>query len=270
MAVPRTNRFVRVSTRPKSRAPGRSVSRSVTSGGTAGMSDGLASGKTSMRAPYGILKKKNVTLKDKVKNIEKALKTNEVKYLLTNNVFYTLTTTPTVLLLNGCARGDTIQQRTGDSIRALQFEVSGIMKTTLNASIRIMIVSDKNPENTAIKFSAVTPAKNYMFAGATNANLLTYQMYNFNNTSIDEEFRVFYDKTFTLQTTNIYTQNFRIKQRIDVECEYKGGNAGTVADLTKNALYMIMWAQRDNNTDPSSDFGGTVVTMDNCLYFKDE
>jgi len=133
-----------------------------------------------------------------------------------------------------------------------------------------MVVSDKNPANTAINFSAVTPAKNYMFAGATSAELNTFQMKNFNNTSLDEEFRVFYDRTFTLVTTNIYTQNFSIKQKIDVECEYKGGNAGTVADITKNALYLIMWANRDDMTNPNTEYNGTQVFLDNCLYFKDE
>jgi len=267
----RTNRFRRTYRNRSLVTQGRSRSatRSTSVSGQSAMSAASTSGRTSMKAPIAILKKKNVTIKDKLRNIEKTLRTDEVKYLLTTRQSLNVLTTPNITLLNPMARGDTIQTRTADSVRALALEVSGHMKTAAYAEVRIMVVADKRPEGSTIQFSAVTPAKNYMFAGASGAPIVTSAMMNFNNTSLDTEFRVFYDKTFSLSNSNVYAQNFSIKCKIDVECEYKNGNAGDITDLTKNALYLIIWGNDQYLQDPTYSGVYTIVHMDHCLYFKD-
>lgn len=258
----RTNRFMR--SKSKTRSKSRSRVSSTRTGRTGFISATPVSGKTSMKAPFKF-NKAGSTLKKRVKRIEKTLKNDEVKYLLSNAGSITVSTTPVITALNFCTRGDTIMQRTADSIRCLQFELSGIMQTGNNAIVRVMIVSDKSPLGTAIRFSAVTPAIGYMFAGASSSAILPSQMMNFNNTSLFEEFRVFYDKTFNLTTTDVFGMPLTIKQKIDVEAEYKGGNAGTVADLSKNALYLIVFGSNSVGGVPTT----TTLVYDSCLYFQD-
>lgn len=261
--MPRKNKFNRTkSTKRKSTSTRTSGTR--TGGTTKVISANSVSGKTSMKAPYKF-NAKGSTLKDRVKRVEKTLKNDEVKYQLTIAGSFTVSTTPSMLLLNAMTRGDSIQQRTSDSIRALMFELTGILQTGNNAIVRVMLISDKSPLGTAIKFSAVTPATGYAFAGAASSAILPYQMMNFNNTSLSEEFRIFYDKTFNVTTTDVFGIPITIKQKIDVEAEYKGGNAGTVADLSKNALYLVVFGSNSVGGVPTT----TTLVYDSCLYYSD-
>jgi len=251
--------------RPRARGRSGNPNRNTSTSYVNPVSNLSTTGKTSMKAPFKFFNS-GLSLTKKVARIEKSIKNNEVKYLFSQFQTITVSITPVVTLLNGMQRGDTIQKRTADKVRLLQFELSGILHTGNNANVRIMIVSDKSPEGTAIKLVANSPAQNYLFAGNGFATIQPYQMLNFNDTSIYEEFRIFYDKTFSLDTTSKFLEQISIKQKIDVSAEYKGGDAGTVADITKNALYLVVFGASTAGATPAT----TSLQFDACLYFSDD
>lgn len=263
---PRQNRFMRSSTlSPASRWPGlrlsrtRPTSRDTFDTGKVSLRD--TSGTTSLKTPMKLIKAR--TLKQKVKRLERVAGADEIKYKLVGGVNYTITPTPTIILLNDIVRGDAVTQRDGDKIKMLKFELNGMLTSGNISHIRMMLIADKNPLGTTINFATSGSAVGYLFQSSVAGSVQPWQMYNFNNTSINEEFNILYDKTHSLMTTGIFSEIISIKKTLNIDAEYKGGNAGTVADLSKNALYLVFFAMNNAGGTPTT----TTIYMDHALYF---
>jgi hypothetical protein len=194
----------------------------------------------------------------------------EVKYILISAqaggatpIAAALTTTaPLVQLLNGMQRGTLVQQRIADKCNMLQYVFKGQLFTAPGYAgdgfaIRIMVVADREANGTILSLSD-------LFGSNTPG---TQAMLNFNNRNIVRKYTIFADRRFVLGGTNSNIPTY-VQLEMDVplkniETGYERGNAGTVADIDTNAIYLI--AICDNSTANQN-----YLTGESVLYFDDE
>lgn len=218
--------------------------------------------------------KKAPTAKTVNRRVDRLAMCIENKYILqSNKLMSNLQTAPQTLLLNGCQRGDTVQTRDGDKIIGKSIVIKGTIIQNLSAApyascIRLMIIGvKKNNRSTSINFSAASPALGYLFTNDNTNGPYTYQMYNFNNTEIKNNFKVFYDKVFCIsqQTANIASfRPFYAKVPLSNKCSsYKGGNAGTGADIDEWSYWFVSFSDIDSAQT------GCNIRYDVCFYFQD-
>ena len=135
-----------------------------------------------------------------------------------------------VLLLNGCARGDDINERTGrrTTMVSLEAKIYTYATTTTGASQihRHLLVLDTQPNG-----SALTPLQVLSAAD-------TFSSRNLENRA---RFRVLMDRRFSLSAATLSGSRrvFKFYKRLHIPVTYNGGDAGTVADIVTNSLYWI-------------------------------
>lgn len=209
-------------------------------------------------------KSKVKKIESKVKALSKAVK-GEQRFLSSAQPLGTqIVTGGTFLLLNGMQQGDGDGSREGNKIVINRIECRGLIylspaaATTSSAAttLRLMLVFDKAVPQTAGAGAAWTPAE-MLDNAATNQNNAISCM-RFSNR---DRFRILYDRTKNIKPSantraavgvGQYEQGdwaFRIVKRFKrgVTVNYNTGNAGTIADLAKNSLYLVAFA--DNSTE---------------------
>ena len=145
------------------------------------------------------------------------------------------TTTPSFTLLNGIQTGDTATTRTGISIKCSNISLRYFVYGNASAnwiSGRILIVQDKQP-NGAI----------FVIGDLLNATTAT-SPYNVTN---QMRFAVLFDDNYVLS----FGGNSAIINNLTVACsshtEYNTGNAGTVADINTNSIYLVHFSDQATN-----------------------
>jgi hypothetical protein len=172
------------------------------------------------------------------------------------------TAAPLVQLLNGMQRGTLVQQRIADKCNMLQYIFKGQLFTAPNATgsgfaIRVMVIADREANGTTLALSD-------LFGSSTPGS---QALLNFNNRNIARKYTIFADKRFILggTITNLPTY---VQLEMDVslrnlETGYERGNAGTVADIDTNAIYLVAIC---DNAVASQNY----LTGESVLYFDDE
>lgn len=153
-------------------------------------------------------------------------------------------------LVNGLQQGDTASTREGQSIKIYSLYVRFYM--TINASatttqIRIFVLMDKQP-------NGAVPTSGDLLQ--SNTNILSPLLMGYGS-----RFKIFMDKVYRLDTNKL---NLTIKKffKFRFHTKYGSGNAGTVADITKNSLYIMMVSDQATNT-PNIDFWARLRYIDN-------
>jgi len=159
-------------------------------------------------------------------------------------------TTATFVLLNGCLLGDTVSTRTGQSMKMdrmyLRYYINANAVSIQNI-LRIMVVLDKQP-NSAIfaigdLLTATTPVAPYTFGS-------------------QQRFTVLYDELYALSSTGpgciCYSGTLPTNQHVT----YNTGNAGTIADINSNSLYLVHFSDQAANV-PTFTFASRVWFVDN-------
>ncbi len=147
----------------------------------------------------------------------------------------TLTTTPVVALLSGLAKGDDIDNRDGRQVRwkSVEINLQIVMHTTpINTLVRILIVIDKQPNATLL----------------TIAELL-------NQTTIDsvknldnrKRLVILRDDVVQLGDGYLTSTLWKYYKTLDMITVYDDSDAGTIADIETNALYLIMFSTEATN-----------------------
>lgn len=156
----------------------------------------------------------------------------------------TVSTSGTVISINSTAEGNGIENRSGEVARmkSVQWKLE-ITKSTSNSKwdfVRCMLVLDKQP--------------NEALASVTDI-IETADEVAFRSLSHRKRFVILHDKMFVLDDKScqaIYDEYYR---KIDLRTIYDAGNAGTIADITSNALLLVIIGEEATNF---STVGGNV------------
>lgn len=173
----------------------------------------------------------------------------EKKYLdITFN--NTISETENFQLLNGMQTGDTSSTREGQSIKCVVSFCRFYM--TMNSSatttqIRIMIFIDTQP-------NATTATSAELLASTTN--ILSPLTIGYGS-----RFKILCDKIFRLDTNKLNLE-YKMYKKLGFHTKYNSSNNGTIADITKNAFYIMMVSDQATNT-PTVSFWHRLRFIDN-------
>lgn len=153
-----------------------------------------------------------------------------------------LASAPMWVLLNGCQRGTTVQNRVGDEafftkirFRLNFFIGSGVVNEN---HVLVRLVLHKQPRGTAVTAATY---ENYAFgfAGGYTGTALP----NINNHSL-KEFVTLKEWKFRFGESSLDTVGQVIKDLVwfkkGIKTNYELGNAGTIADIDTNAIYLYV------------------------------
>jgi len=195
----------------------------------------------------------------------------EKKYLITSiSASGIYQSTPYLLLLNGMARGDTVQTRDGDKIVLGKGFFKGFATFSATAfnnhlnPIRMYIVLDREANSTALTSS--------ILLGDSSPSAVT--LYNFNNYNFWKRFKILADTGLVypiapagVLSTNAPAHTTTADLSVSWDCgkfsaNYAGGNAGDVTDIRSGSVYLVAVASRDS--------GATFTLTGNAVqYFKE-
>lgn len=151
------------------------------------------------------------------------------------------TSTASFVLLNGLTTGDGNSNRTGQSVKGdgidLKFTVTGNAAATPLFQ-RVLVVRDKQP-NSAI----------FAIGDLLNATTVT-STYTIGN---QMRFDVLYDESFSLvPASDSYAILRNTRINANFHTEYNTNNAGTVADIVTNSIYLIHFSDQAVNNSSFS------------------
>ncbi len=145
-----------------------------------------------------------------------------------------------IQLLNGISLGTSSTTRTGQSVKAVGLE--GKFFVTLNPlstaiqSYRIVILQDKQTNATA-----VTPTDVYL-ASPVSPRTVAYL----------DRFTILWEKWAIIEPDWPTGEIEQFSRSLNFHVDFNTGNAGTVADITKNSVYMMWYS------DAGANFGTLV------------
>lgn len=159
-----------------------------------------------------------------------ALPVPELKAIDTN-IAYDINSTGTITLINGCARGDGLADRIGRKtfMKSVQMRLyaAPTASTGLEQMGRVLVVYDKQANASATTIADVlTSASVFAFPNLSGA--LRYQII------MDQVFPLT-DNTGTSGLPHVMNEFRSLKLPV----HYNAGDAGTIADITTGALYVI-------------------------------
>lgn len=165
-------------------------------------------------------------------------------------------TTGEVTLINGIARGDALNERIDRKIFLKSVYIHGYVfptdTTGVAQAVRYLIVYDKQT-------NAATPAVTDILTSAT-----PYAHLNLSNAL---RFKVLADETIGLSdATGTSTDYKPIKcyRKINLPQHFNNGDAGTVADITTGALFLVcVGSEAAGVTDAEGAMGCRVRYIDN-------
>lgn len=149
-----------------------------------------------------------------------------------SNIGMSANQTGSLALLNGLAQGTDNDQRIGRSIRMKSVQL--LLTNTQNASatnslLRYILFIDKQPTGVA-----PTVAELISTPGGGSAY---YGMRNLDN---KKRFVILKDQWVTMNSgTNNEIGVFEYYKKLDMHTVYDSSNAGTIADISSNALYLL-------------------------------
>lgn len=166
---------------------------------------------------------------------------------------------PIYTLLNGVAQGDGATTRDGNSLKMEYVDINLILKNANAAdrTVRIMLVEQKDVNGLAPVISEILDDSATQYAPLSH----------FNRDQINN-FRVLYDKRYSMTDStsdNALRQiNINHQFRSDATAKVRyDGVLGTVANMSKNSLYLVITA---DNTAASSP---VAVTAKSRVTFLD-
>lgn len=188
----------------------------------------------------------------------KKIETSDLRQLNTNVASGTVTRAGTVTIMNAMAVGNGDGQRAGNRTVAKYLEmridvgldgVALAFTTAMNYHYRCIVFWDKQANGAPPVISELLQN-----SGVGGNNYLS--PFNFNGKS---RYKVIWDKTVSLNPvsnsrqaigTTTYDSMDKVivlRKKLNTTTTYNNGNAGTVADISTNSLYMFETCSQDNN-----------------------
>lgn len=147
-----------------------------------------------------------------------------------------VSSTTTITLLNGLQLGDTTTTRTGQSIKMDRSDFRFIMRgnvTAVTCFLRVIVVVDKQANSAA-------PASGDLLAADTVIAPYTF--------ASQQRFIPLFDETFALPSSGQACITKAVGVNTIQHVTYNAGNAGTIADISSNSLYLYMLSDQATNT----------------------
>ncbi len=160
-----------------------------------------------------------------------------------------VTTTPLIAVINSLATGDQFNTRDGRVVRwkSIQIALELTMHTTpINDAVRIMVVIDKQPNELILVISDLI-------------NAVT--MVAMRNLDQRKRFIILRDDVVVLSVGKGTNEIWKYYKKIDMKAIYDDSDAGSIADMTTNALYLILFGTEATN--------GTTVSRVTRMRFID-
>jgi len=172
-------------------------------------------------------KKGNAKLAQRVKKLEDNVGKPEFKVV--DSVGSTaVSTTGTLTLLNGLAEGDSATTRDGRQVlfKSIQMYVRGTLNASAtNTTIRSIIFLDRQPNEAA-------PTMQHCWQQPSQAVLTLFAISTTGKGSS-------YCTTAVWLSTDFPERVHEHYKKMKLVTQYDSGNAGTIADITSNSLYML-------------------------------
>jgi hypothetical protein len=163
-----------------------------------------------------------------------------------------VSTSGRVHILNGCAQGDGIDTRDGNSLKAKSVAITGDIRwsgASTNAMLRMVLLYDNQ------QVGDTAPSLADIFGSATPSQYAQL------NPETLGRFSILADKRFVM--TNINQQGasriFKITKKLNRHSRYNGANS---TDIQKNGLYLISWSNEATNT-PTLNYESFFRFVDN-------
>lgn len=166
---------------------------------------------------------------------------------VSNNV--TVTTTPHLALLNGVVKGTDAVSRLGQVTAAASNFFVGFTKINVAASesvIRIALILDHQPDGLAFTMTDVF----------TNADTISPR-----NVGNGTRFKILFEKRYALSVSGPMIFNVKSFKKLYFKARYNLGNAGTIADIQTNSLYILAVSNEATN--------GVALTYQNRFRWID-
>lgn len=190
-------------------------------------------------------KSKNAQQDKKISKLTKAV--NMIKSDIEDKrVFTTIGATnltqgaPVTVLLNGLGQGTNLSARLGNEVRSKYLSLRMYFYNTANAFsydnwVRIMIVKEQPALGAAISLNSLL--------GSATPNV--YSLYNNDNREFKHRFKVLYDKSINLWSNINFLQKLVvIKKKLNFTTNYARGNTGTITDIDRNSLYLVLITEK--------------------------
>lgn len=144
-----------------------------------------------------------------------------------------MNSTPLFTLLNGCARGDDIGERTGRQITPTKLSIRGYSQVTSGTGIdqchRFIVFIDHQPNGAAPTVTDLLTASSVVA-----------------NTNLDNRnrFTIVMDRMFQLNASaeSGSKRNINVTIPLKMATTFNSGNAGTIADIQTNSLYLLTFS----------------------------
>ncbi len=201
-----------------------------------GRGKGRPRGKQSRDITYGDMYRKINRDVMPIVNLAKRMFNTENKYLDTVGSM-SISTTASLVLLNGMAQGTTASTRLGDTVKFnfINCNITVTINAAATASVlRMFLVRDIQPNGSAFAYTSYA---------ATNNNPVTLT-----NFSQETRFYTYLDELICVDSAGPQVLSFRVSKPLGFHCNYGLGNAGTAADISENTLYFVMISNEATNT----------------------
>lgn len=141
-------------------------------------------------------------------------------------------TTGGLALINGCGRGDDLHERTGRRTTIKSIEIRGYNYVTTGSGTdqihRVVLVLDKQPNGAAMTIAQLLNSASHLSP---------------RNLENRARFQILSDKRWALNSDAAAEPGARkvwkIYRRVNFPVTYNSGDAGTIADITTNSLYVV-------------------------------
>lgn len=153
-------------------------------------------------------------------------------------------------LLNGMALGDTSITREGQSIKMINLFLRAYITMHASATttqVRLMIILDTQPNAAAMTAAELL---------ASTSNILSPLTIGYGS-----RFKILIDKLFRLDTNKLNLE-YKHFMKLGMHTKYNTSNNGTIADITKNSLYLMLVSDQATNT-PNVSFWNRLRFIDN-------
>lgn len=145
-------------------------------------------------------------------------------------------TAAVLTLLNGTQLGNTANTRTGFSTKAVDLQLNLLLtqnSAAANTFVRIVLIRDEQP-NSAVFLG------NDLMIDSTNVLSLRYVPYI-------PRFHTYMDELICLTANNVHGAVISRTFRTSFHVQYNTSNAGTIADINKNSLYLYLQSNESAN-----------------------
>lgn len=143
---------------------------------------------------------------------------------------------PLIYLLNGLVQGTTASTRVGNAVRFTDLNVrinlayGPTVTDKQTNSVRIMVIKEKPALGQTLSFTSLFDS----------APAYTFTQFEMNDRDWKERFTILYDEVHLVNSQLLITEkNIQIKQKLNFVTSYARGNAGTIADIDTNSLFLV-------------------------------